>query len=93
MKGIPYILMHGLAVLPEWQGKGVGKRLLEWGIREADKKGLDCWVDASEAALGFFEKFGWKQVGSVEVNLADWGGDGKKERAVPCIRKPRGQDA
>ena len=94
MKGTPYILMHGLAVLPEWQGKGVGKRLLEWGVGEADKKGLDCWVDASEATLGFFEKFGWKQVGSVEVNLADWvGEEGKKERVVQCMRKPRAQDA
>ena len=94
MKGRPYILMHGLVVLPEWQGKGVGKRLLEWGIEKADKKGLDCWVDASEAALGFFEKFGWEQVGVVEVDLADWGGvEGKKERVVQCIRKPGGQVA
>ena len=58
MKGKPYILMHEMAVSPEWQCKGVGKRLLEWGIREVDKKGLGCWVNASEAALGFFEGFG-----------------------------------
>ena len=94
MKGKPYILMHGMAVSPEWQGKGVGKRLLGWGIEKADRKGLDCWVNASEVALGCFEKFGWKQVGFVEVDLADWDGEeGKKERVVQCIRKPRGQDA
>ena len=75
MKGKPYILMHVLAVLPEWQGKRVGKRLLEWGIREADKRGLECWVNASEGSVGFFERFGWEEVGFVEVNLADWGGE------------------
>ena len=84
--------MHRVAVLPEWQGKGVGKRLLEWGVQQADKKGLDSWADVREATLGLFEKFGWKQVGVVEVDLANGVGDeGKKERLVQCIRKPRGQ--
>ena len=91
MKGKPYMLMHKLAVLPEWHGKGVGKRLLELGTKEADERGLDCWADVNEAALGIFEKFGWKQVGVVEVDLADWSGEkGKKERVMQCIRKPRG---
>lgn len=86
------MLMHKLAVLPEWQGKGVGKRLLEWGLENADKHGLDCWVGVSEAALGFFEKIGWEQVGVEEVDVANWGEEeAKKERVVQCIRKPRGR--
>ena len=90
LKGEPYMLMHRFAVLPEWQGKGVGKRLLEWALEKADKHGFNCWVDVSEGALGLFEKLGWEQVGAVEVDLADWGGEeGKKERVVQCIRKPR----
>ena len=87
MKGIPYMLMRGMAVLPEWQGKGVGKRLLEWGTGEADKRGLECWVNASEGSVGFFERFGWKRVGVVEAE------EGEMERVVQCIRKPREQDA
>ena len=84
------MLMHRFAVLPEWQGKGVGKRLLVWALEKADKHGFNCWVDVSEGALGFFEKLGWEQVGAVEVDLADWGGEErKKERVVQCIRKPR----
>ena len=86
MKGKPYILMHEIAVSPEWQGKGVGKRLLERGIEKADKKGLDCWLNASEAAVRFFEGFGWEPVGYVEVDL----GEGEKERVVQCVRKLRG---
>ena len=92
LKGKPYILMHKLVVLPEWQGKGVGKRLLGWGLEKADKHGLDCLVGVSEAALGLFEKLGWEQVGFAEVNVANWGGEeAKKKRVVQCIRKPKGR--
>ena len=87
MKGKPYILMQGMAVLPEWQGKGVGKRLLEWGIRETDKRGLEGWVNAREGSVGVLERFGWKRVGVVEAE------EGEMGRVVQYIRKPRGQDA
>lgn len=71
----------------------MGKRLLKWGMEKADEKGLECWVNiASEAAVGFFEGFGWKRVGCVEGDLGEWGGEeGERERVVWCIGGPGGE--
>lgn len=41
MKGKPYVLLQGLVVLPEWQGKGQGveERLLEGALRRRRGRG------------------------------------------------------
>ena len=91
MDGKPYILLHVLAVAPGWQGKGVGRRLLEWGLEIADREGWECWVDASREGVGLYRKVGWREVGEVRVDLGEWGGEeGVVERAVLMVRKPGG---
>ena len=58
MDGKPYILLHALAVAPGLQGKGVGRRLLEWGLEIADRERWECWVDASREGVGLYRKVG-----------------------------------
>lgn len=47
---------------PEFQGKGVGRKLAEWGVGEADKEGEGSEVCASvlcgEKNRGFYAKAG-----------------------------------
>ena len=87
MKGKPYLLVQELAVLPEWQRKGVGRRLLGWGLEKADAEGWECWLDASKKGEGLYRKFGFRDVGCVEVELGEWGGEeGIVERAVEMVR-------
>jgi hypothetical protein len=48
----PYLLMADLAMLPQYQRMGVGRKLLDWSLRVTDDKQLDCWIDASPQGLG-----------------------------------------
>lgn len=57
----------GMAILPEWRGKGVGSALLEAliGWAEADgshKMELYVWPH-NTAAIGLYEKFGFEREG------------------------------
>lgn len=38
----PYLLMADLVVLPQYQRMGMGRKLLEWGLRKADEERIDC---------------------------------------------------
>ncbi|KAM0722575.1 hypothetical protein Q7P37_002016 [Cladosporium fusiforme] len=54
-----------LAVAPEWQGRGVGSKLLEQAAVVAGDAGADSlWCDARTSALPFYEKFGMHSEGS-----------------------------
>jgi ribosomal protein S18 acetylase RimI-like enzyme len=39
-----YYLMV-IAVEPEWQGKGIGSRLMQVGLKRADDEGLECFLE------------------------------------------------
>ncbi|KAL9120214.1 MAG: hypothetical protein Q9187_003228 [Circinaria calcarea] len=90
MKGKKYMLLAVLVTLPEYQRNGIGGKLLEWGLEQADEKGYHCWIDSSSRGLGLYKKHGWEEVGFLEVNLADYGGEeGVVDRTVFLVRKPR----
>ena len=59
--------LRGMAVAPEFQGKGVGARILtaaENSVR-ADSPIRIIWCNARVPAGGFYEKHGWKIVSEV----------------------------
>ncbi len=66
LKG-PYL--EFLAVLPEFQGKGVGSAVLGWIEREAiAARERNLWVVSSafdEAALAFYRQHGYRPVGGL----------------------------
>lgn len=91
MRGKRYLFMHVLVVLPEWQGRGVGRRMLEWGVEVADGEGVECWLDASKAGLGLYKRLGWREVGETSIELEEWGGEkGERETVVQMVRKVGG---
>ena len=62
--------IRGMAVLPEWQGKGVARQLLETAEAEIRGHGrkrvsLDT-TDPLERAIHFYEKQGYRRTGNVE---------------------------
>ena len=90
MRGKAYFFMHILCVLPEYQRKGIGKRMLEWGLKQADELGVECWIDATPAGLGLYKQYGWKEVTTTTVDLESYGGTpGEKEVSVQLIRPPQ----
>jgi ribosomal protein S18 acetylase RimI-like enzyme len=53
------------AVAPEWQGRGVGSKLLEHAAVVARDAGArTMWCDARASALAFYQRFGMQTEGS-----------------------------
>lgn len=61
--GIIFMLAD-VMVIPEYQGKGIGKkivnRIMDW-IRTNSVKGSLIWLFAAEGREGFYEKFGFRK--------------------------------
>lgn len=56
-----------IAVHPNFEGKGIGKQLVMWGLNEAKKKGIGASVTAAEGKDTWYERFGYKKVGMANV--------------------------
>jgi GNAT superfamily N-acetyltransferase len=85
-----HMLMATLVVAPEYQRMGIGMKLLEWGLQKADEEQLNCWIDASPFGLGLYKKVGWKEVGKLNVDLGQFGGEeGKVRTTVHMVRAPK----
>lgn len=74
-------------VLPEFQRRGIGSLLLEWGKKKADELGAKIWLTATPQATPVYEENGWKIVDRYEINLTKYGGDGLYVRSW-MLRKP-----
>ena len=59
----------------EWIGKGVGARLMEASLREAEREGCDVvWLGVWEhnpRAIAFYRKWGFVQVGTQTFQLGE----------------------
>ena len=53
-----------VAVLPEAQGKGVGRALMEVVLKKADMEGKRCYLESSRNVpnVGIYERFGFRLV-------------------------------
>ena len=68
------LLLHGLYVKPERQGRGLGRRLVSAALDAARTQGLDgLLVKAQNDAAGFFEAYGFDPlpVGDSAVDYAN----------------------
>ena len=67
MGGERHWYLASLITWPEWQGRGVGRRLLDWGIERADKEGVGretpMYLEASDMSRRIYEHVGFQQVG------------------------------
>jgi GNAT superfamily N-acetyltransferase len=70
-----YYFCNIVTVLPEAQGKGVGRALMEVVLKKADEENMRCYLESSrsEPNVPIYEKFGFKLVKDM---LCDDDGDG-----------------
>ena len=71
---IPVLRIGRIAVDKNYQNKGIGKRLLKFGINKALelKENFGCVgvvVDAKEEAVNFYKKFGFIEINTLEKHL------------------------
>ncbi|PQE15142.1 Acyl- N-acyltransferase protein [Rutstroemia sp. NJR-2017a BVV2] len=72
---------------PVYQNRGVGKRLLEWGMQKADEMGVDIWLVSTPDAKGFYERAGWETKEEAAMDLGKFGESGEYVRRW-MVRKP-----
>ncbi|PVH78623.1 acetyltransferase [Cadophora sp. DSE1049] len=65
-----------LAVHPEQQGKGIGTALVESGMREAKKLGLDIFIVAMPSGMGVYERLGFRVERELVQDDSMFGGTG-----------------
>lgn len=77
------LFIIAITVHPSYQGLGIGRELVRWGTKIADKEGVFCWVSSSDGAFRMFEKEGFEEVERLEKELdgyacgvMDVGGEG-----------------
>jgi GNAT superfamily N-acetyltransferase len=56
--------LRGMAVSPDHQGEGIGRRVLDAAVAAAEAAGAPLlWANGRTTALGFYESLGWRRVG------------------------------
>ncbi|GAQ08119.1 hypothetical protein ALT_5440 [Aspergillus lentulus] len=81
------IVLELLVTHPQHQGKGVGKALLDWGVRMADQKNARIYLEASPEGYPLYRKYGWRDVEDIVIDYSVYGGEGDA-RYVVMIREP-----
>jgi GNAT superfamily N-acetyltransferase len=86
-----YYFCNIVTVLPECQGQGVGRKLMEEVLRMADAEGVGCYLESSrrEPNVRIYEKFGFNLVREMECRE-----EGEDGIVLYCMmREPKGQTA
>lgn len=68
----PENFIHSLYVVPDRQGQGIGKRLLETVLRRASG---DCELKCDRVngrAIAFYRHLGWREVGEGTADTGAW---------------------
>ena len=60
-----------LAVLPAFEGQGIGQRLLELVVENLRRRGytklfLGCSSDPTVRSYGFYRNLGWRSTGTID---------------------------
>ena len=89
--------INTLAVLPEYQRIGLGMALMKGVLEVADQEGMGAYVEASSKGLGLYRKFGFEEVGRLEVDCgrfveeAGYPGEERCFVTVAMVRKARAE--
>lgn len=71
-----------LAVHPDSQGRGIATQLVESGLKEAKKIGLDVYVRAFPPGVGLYRRLGFRIEKELLVDESEEGGPGEVYRAL-----------
>ncbi|KAL3442684.1 acyl-CoA N-acyltransferase [Aspergillus insuetus] len=63
-----HAFLHIAFTHPSYRRRGLGKIFMEWGLRIADERGLECWLDATAHGRPLYESFGFRPILENSVN-------------------------
>lgn len=71
-----FVALDYLATRPDHKGKGVASMLVQSGLEQADKVGLEAIVMAKNASVGVYRWLGFGLVETLTQDDSMFGGDG-----------------
>ena len=93
-----HLWLSTLAVDPKFQRRSVGRRLLRWGIRQADREGVPCGLCASPVGLGLYEREGFRKIETIvygpieDPMMVRWPDGGEKPGFEKEVEAEEGED-
>ena len=75
-----------MTVLPEYQGRGIGKRLVTAVTDQADREGMPCYLEASKDVpnISIYERMGFEFAKKLDCD-----DDGDKCTLYTMVRDPK----
>lgn len=77
---IKHWYLETLATRKEYQGKGAAGQLLRWGLERADEDGVVTFLEASPEGKPIYEKYGFREMDRLVVDLKGKGGGKLEEK-------------
>ncbi|KAL3438091.1 acyl-CoA N-acyltransferase [Aspergillus tetrazonus] len=83
-----YYFCNIVAVRPDAQGRGVGRKLFEEVTKIADREGMKCYLESSrfEPNVGIYQRLGFQL--RMEMECRDGDGDGEACKLYCMVREP-----
>jgi len=88
----PHWFLELLSVRGEYQRHGIGARLIKWGTDQADKEGLETYLDGSEKGQPWYEKWHGFRYGK-QIPIPDRPDAYGSFRYVSMVRPPQAAKA
>ncbi|PON27153.1 acetyltransferase [Trichoderma gamsii] len=89
----PYLCLDYLAVHPENKGKGVATLLVESGMQQAGKLGLDIFILACKPGWGLYSRLGFRVEEELVQDDSIYGGDGEFAMRYYVYEQPLQREA
>lgn len=76
------LVLSLLVTLPQYQNRGIGSRLIQTGLRQAEqqdgfRRPLEhVWLEASAEGYPLYRKFGFRDIDSIVMDLSKYDGMG-----------------
>jgi predicted N-acetyltransferase YhbS len=61
---------------PKFQRRGLGSQLVKYGLEKADGDEVMVYLSGSPMGVPVYRKLGFEEVGRLELDLSDFGGEG-----------------
>jgi len=86
MKNEKHVVLGSLYVSPDQQRHGIGSNLIKFAFEQFQLDKEKVFVQTLMMSVGFYERYGWKQADSTDIDLSEWGG---KDRGFGMHRSPQ----
>ncbi|RMX77828.1 hypothetical protein D0869_09574 [Hortaea werneckii] len=91
MGGRGHWYLEIIATHPQYQGRGAGSMMINWGLERADQDNVEAYLEASPEAVSLYEKLGFENVASTDTWIQNERVKGEWYRNLFMIRPAQGR--